>query len=285
MLMNNNIIKNFQLFENTQLNYQWSDYYLNKDETLKEMYSNLEIINENGKEYVILHHFGSKLAYHPQIDYLTELEKLIYTKMNWNEKPNDEEIEEFYNKVNEEYFKDIDRLEIFKFLTYSKRYTPNDSTLNAISQFLGYSYYSDFQNSLDISNFNITTGLDPKYFGSDQATRDDIAQLAFNVTMFYINLKDKEHYFGKGYSYFKIKYPLEKLYPIKQDPLDIGGSSFKERMELVRDKNFDGQIVMWKLDNNNNKQYRCDIWKFIPITYTKNGITTESEYLLEYEEY
>lgn len=279
------MIKSFKIFENEQLNYQWSNYYLDRNSSLKEMYSNLEIILENGKEYVILHHFGSKFAYEPQIDYLSELEKIIYSKMGWNSNPTDEQIEEFYQKVNENYFKDVDKLEIYKFLSYKKRYIPNDTTLNAISKFLGYTFYSDFKNIFNISDFEITTGLDPKYFGSDQATRDDIAQLAFNVTMFYVNLKDKEHYFGKGYSYYKIIYPLEKLYPIQLDPLDIGGVSFKERMLIAKNKSFDGQIITWKLDKSNQKQYRCDIWKFIPITYSKDGQIKESEYLLEYEEY
>lgn len=277
------IITNYKLFENSKLEYQWSDYYLNKNDSLKEMYNNLEIIKENGIEYVILHHFGSKEAYEPKINYLGELKKMIYNKMDWNKTPNSEEIESFYEKIQNLTNKNIDRLEITKFLTYDKIYEPNPLILNTISNFLGFDFYDDFKKSLNIEDFVITTGLDPNYFGSNQGTKNDIAQLSFSVIMFYVNLRDKEKFFEND-SYFKIKYPLNKLYPTQLDPLNIGENKFfKEKMDIAKNNGYEGQIVTWNVDQDGNKQYRCDIWEFIPITYLKNGNLKESKYLLEFE--
>jgi len=242
------MLKNFSLFKKINENFgnenPWSEKYLELYPNLKELKNSLEIGMYNGEEYVILHHFGSNLAW-------------------------------------------------------------------------------------------IDGKLDPKFFRSNMSTSEDEKQLAFKVTMFYVDLKDREKQFNSNHDYFKIRYPLRKLYPLTQDPLDINieikkkdddinlknfivwiknrmdnsidtlnstwktelksfdditfdivknsynangdyvyykhsefitnDTNIKRIMRGAREKGFNGQILNWKEDLKSEPAYRCDIWEIIPL--------------------
>jgi hypothetical protein len=116
--------------------------------------------------------------------------------------------------------------------------------------------------------------LDPKHFGSKLSTESDTKQLGTNVIMFYTDLKDKESIFSElNYDYFKIKYPLKKLYPYDLDPLNLENkyklenpqfplqnSKIRKIIRGAKNENFDGMIINWFKD-----RFRCDIWKPIPL--------------------
>jgi hypothetical protein len=180
-------MKDYKLFENTELNYPWSDYHRNQKITLTRLYNDLELVNYNGEEWVILYHYGSHDA--------------------WKEGK-----------------------------------------------------------------------LDPKHMGKGKATRDDFNKTPFKITEFYVHNEDLEtKFFSRQYDdFFKIKYPLKKLYPMFSDPLDFWtqgklegeypgiASDIKRVMRAAKENGYDGVISNW-LSINGVQKYRCDIWEIIPL--------------------
>ena len=277
------MITKYKLFESNELKNPWSEYYQNKYHKLKELYESLEIEIIDNEEWVILHHFAKIDLSEPKINYHKILKEKILEKYPLTpEKKINNNLEE---DINKESHKPVDISKIGNFLTYNTRVELDYFHENALVKLLGFPYYEDFIKSVDGEmSDTATSSLEPEFFGTASATRDDHKQLAFGVIMFYVDLKDKESIFS-GYDYIKIRYPLSKLYPMFKDPFlyyNGEGQSIKIVMESAQKDGFSGDIVNWQTVNG-DQIYRCDIWDEIPLTHIENGEIQKSKYLIEYK--
>jgi hypothetical protein len=271
------MITKYKLFESNELKNPWSEYYQNKYPKLKKLYDSLDIEIVDNEEWVILHHFTTADIFNPRLDYPKIIKEKILSK--YGDKYNI--LEEEMNKLAH---KPIDIKNVENFLTYP-RFELDYFHLNTLVKLLGFPMYEDFVKSIDDEMGDSATGsLDPQFFGTASATRDDHSQLAFSVIMFYVDLKDKEGIFS-GYDYVKIRYPLSKLYPMFKDPFHYyseGSNSVKPVMEGARNDGFNGDIANWT-KKGEESIYRCDIWEKIPLTFIENGKIKQSKYLIEYK--
>jgi len=227
------MITKYKLFENNKLNNPWSDHYIKKYPLLKKVYEKLDIVYEEGKHWVILHHFGSKDAYKPNINCKEKL-KIEIEKLD---------LEYIENKIKK--LADSNKLDfslIKKFLNYPK-FDLDLYHLNLLSKILGYKYFEDYCKEIYKENKeNLYGELNPDFYGSGFLTKGDRIQLPYNVIMFYIDLKDKEKIFINK-AYYKIKYPLEKIYPTFVNPYNINFLNLSDLIRKIKNYGFDGNIV------------------------------------------
>lgn len=80
--------------------------------------------------------------------------------------------------------------------------------------------------------------LDPSKFGSSQFSQSEVRSASYPRIFFYVDLNDKESFFGQDNPLYKAEMPVREIYSIPSDPLGIVNDLSKKGHQMGKVLNF-----------------------------------------------